>query len=257
MVKKKELHSASTTKITLDLEIPISLYEKFRNKAEIKEIASVEIGLSEYFSHRLVNPDYSRYGITLARAEVDALIELELFSKKPFHLFGGPHFNGAGVYIKQTHVKELHIHRHLKANDDHSPQNLPSCIGNFGEMEVLDVSNDLINKIPASIGNCRNLRVLALNDNQIESIPNEITNLQSIELLDISHNSFSQLPWVLGFLDSLKKVFLHKNPWNSEAQTIINEYISSKDINVFKSKCRLVKSDWHPENISPEDFMEF
>ena len=78
-------------------------------------------------------------------------------------------------------LKKLYLdHNQLKLLDPR--------IGQLRQLEVLDVSTNLINWIPEEIGMLVNLTSLRLYDNQLQELPREIGYLFKLEILGIEGN---------------------------------------------------------------------
>lgn len=64
---------------------------------------------------------------------------------------------------------------------------LPPEIGQLNDLELLDLSENLLIQLPPEIGQLRNLRFLALAGNKLTQVPSEIghlwNNLQQLDLI--------------------------------------------------------------------------
>ncbi|OIT27362.1 PREDICTED: probable LRR receptor-like serine/threonine-protein kinase At2g24230 [Nicotiana attenuata] len=85
--------------------------------------------------------------------------------------------------------------KYLNLSHNHISNDLSSNIGNFGELEILDISvNNFSGKIPEAISSLSRLHSLNLSKNGFESdLPYGILNCHSLEFLDISENRLSGL----------------------------------------------------------------
>jgi GTPase SAR1 family protein len=77
---------------------------------------------------------------------------------------------------------------------------------------AIDLSNNVIDSLPTSIGLFPNLRVLQLSANEITSLPAELCKeLQRLEVLDLSKNRLTSLPSAISDLLSLNSLILGDN----------------------------------------------
>ncbi|MEL6810938.1 MAG: Two component regulator three Y domain protein [Bacteroidota bacterium] len=106
-----------------------------------------------------------------------------------------------GVTIENGHVTEI---RMLFNNLTGS---LPSSIGEFSELKVLELSfNKMTGEIPSTIGSLRKLEVLALNGNNLSGgIPAAMGSLSNLTQLHLSSNQLSgELPSEINALNRLE-----------------------------------------------------
>lgn len=89
----------------------------------------------------------------------------------------------------------------------------PKCILKLTNVDELDLSRNLIQKLPDNIGNFLSLRWLDLHSNKLESLPESIGNLVGLTHLNLSNNRLTSagLPSTLGLLTSLKNLNLGMN----------------------------------------------
>lgn len=98
----------------------------------------------------------------------------------------------------------------------------PKCLLKLTNVDELDLSRNLIQKLPDNIGNFSSLRWLDLHSNRLESVPESIGNLVGLTHLNLSNNCLTAagLPFSLGFLTSLKSLNLGMNKLDSLPPTI-------------------------------------
>ena len=89
-------------------------------------------------------------------------------------------------------------------------------------LEILNLNNNLLNRIPESIGNLSSLKKLDLGHNSLFKIPPTIGNLEHLEFLSVEHNQLNSIPNSIGELNSLKELNLNNNRLTSLPNTIQN-----------------------------------
>ncbi|XP_034408327.1 leucine-rich repeat-containing protein 18 [Cyclopterus lumpus] len=89
----------------------------------------------------------------------------------------------------------------------------PKCVLKLTNVDELDLSRNLIQKLPDNIGSFWSLRLLDLHSNKLESVPESIGNLVGLTHLNLSNNRLISggLPSTLGSLTSLKSLNLGMN----------------------------------------------
>ncbi|XP_039994645.1 leucine-rich repeat-containing protein 18 [Xiphias gladius] len=99
----------------------------------------------------------------------------------------------------------------------------PKCLLKLTNVDELDLSRNLIQKLPDNIGNISSLRWLDLHSNKLESVPESIGNLVELAHLNLSNNRLTSagLPSALGFLNSLKSLNLGMNQLDTLPSTMV------------------------------------
>uniref|UniRef100_UPI0037E8B4D2 leucine-rich repeat-containing protein 18 n=1 Tax=Semicossyphus pulcher TaxID=241346 RepID=UPI0037E8B4D2 len=89
----------------------------------------------------------------------------------------------------------------------------PKCLLKLTNVDEVDLSRNMIQKIPDNIGSFSSLRRLDLHSNKLESVPESIGNLAGLTHLNLSNNRLTSagLPSTLGSLSSLKSLNLGLN----------------------------------------------
>ncbi|KAK9541605.1 hypothetical protein VZT92_001636 [Zoarces viviparus] len=89
----------------------------------------------------------------------------------------------------------------------------PKCLLKLTNVDELDLSRNLIEKLPDDIGNFSSLTWLDLHSNKLESVPESIGNLVGLTHFNLSNNRLisAGLPSTLGSLISLKSLNLGMN----------------------------------------------
>ena len=99
-------------------------------------------------------------------------------------------------------LTELHLY------ESYHDKTLPSAIGLFVNMEILNLLGNSIETLPPEIGQLKKLRILIINETNLNKLPPEIGQLTSLENLNLSLNKLKSLPPEIGKLENLKKIFI-------------------------------------------------
>lgn len=94
-------------------------------------------------------------------------------------------------------------------------QELPPEIGDFENLESLDLSYNKFKTLPSKIGNLKKLKKLNLDENRLNKLPPEIGLLNNLESLALIRNGLQELPPEIGNLSKLKTLYLAYNELNS------------------------------------------
>lgn len=99
----------------------------------------------------------------------------------------------------------------------------PKCLLKLTNVDELDLSCNLIQKLPDNIGDFSSLRWLDLHSNKLGSVPESIGNLVGLTHLNLSNNRLTSagLPSTLGFPTSLKSLNLGMNQLDTLPPTIV------------------------------------
>uniref|UniRef100_A0A667WNZ2 Leucine rich repeat containing 18 n=1 Tax=Myripristis murdjan TaxID=586833 RepID=A0A667WNZ2_9TELE len=89
----------------------------------------------------------------------------------------------------------------------------PKCLLKLTNIDELDLSRNLIQKLPDDIGNFRSLSWLDLHSNKLEAVPESIGKLMGLTHLNLCNNYLTSagLPATLGSLSGLKSLNLGLN----------------------------------------------
>jgi Leucine-rich repeat (LRR) protein len=85
---------------------------------------------------------------------------------------------------------------------------IPKEIGNLINLKCLNLSTNNIKIVPKEIGNLIQLNILNLENNEIKIITEEICNLINLEYLNLSFNNIKIIPAEIGNLINLKTLYL-------------------------------------------------
>uniref|UniRef100_A0A3Q1CP63 Disease resistance R13L4/SHOC-2-like LRR domain-containing protein n=1 Tax=Amphiprion ocellaris TaxID=80972 RepID=A0A3Q1CP63_AMPOC len=99
----------------------------------------------------------------------------------------------------------------------------PKCLLKLTNVDELDLSRNLIQKLPDNIGNFSSLRWLDLHSNKLESVPESIGNLVELTHLNLCNNRLNSagLPSTLGSLTNLKSLNLGMNQLDALPPTLV------------------------------------
>ena len=92
---------------------------------------------------------------------------------------------------------------------------LPASIGNFYNLEELDLSLSHITVLPKEIGKLTRLKKLKLWHTGLTELPKEIGNLTALTYLDVAENELREIPKEIGKLKALKQLHLESNKLTS------------------------------------------
>lgn len=99
----------------------------------------------------------------------------------------------------------------------------PKCLLKLTDVDELDISRNLIQKLPEGIGSILSLQWLDLHSNRLESVPESIGNLVGLTHLNLCNNRLTSggLPSTLGYLTSLKSLNLGMNQLDDLPPTMV------------------------------------
>ncbi|KAM9847920.1 leucine-rich repeat-containing protein 18 [Aulostomus maculatus] len=100
----------------------------------------------------------------------------------------------------------------------------PKCLLKLSNVDELDLSRNMIQKLPDAIGSFLSLRWLDLHSNKLECVPESIGNLVGLTHLNLSNNCLTSagLPSTLGSLKSLRSLNLGMNQLDELPPTMVN-----------------------------------
>ncbi|XP_008289611.1 leucine-rich repeat-containing protein 18 [Stegastes partitus] len=98
----------------------------------------------------------------------------------------------------------------------------PKCLLKLANVDELDLSCNLLQKLPDNIGNFLSLRWLDLHSNKLESVPESIGNLVGLTHLNLCNNRLTSagVPSTLGSLTNLKSLNLGMNQLDTLPPTL-------------------------------------
>lgn len=88
---------------------------------------------------------------------------------------------------------------------------LPSEIGSFSRLRILDLSNNKVEEVPDTIGDLSNLVTLGLSNNQLKNVPFSLSKVTGLVNLNLSRNQISEVPECLPYLINLQELDLSNN----------------------------------------------
>jgi len=95
------------------------------------------------------------------------------------------------------------------------------------DIEVLDLSGNMLTSLQAEIRHLSDLRSLDLSNNTMTNIPAELGQLSKLEILDLRDNRLTGLPYELSNLKNLKTLDLRGNSYNEPDLDVIRRGLSS------------------------------
>lgn len=84
-------------------------------------------------------------------------------------------------------------------------------IGNLGQLEVLSLDGNKLEKLPNSIGLLRRLKIFSLSENKLRVLPKQIGKLSQLQILNLTDNQLSKLPPEICLLSKLQALWLAEN----------------------------------------------
>ncbi|XP_014331554.1 leucine-rich repeat-containing protein 69 [Xiphophorus maculatus] len=87
----------------------------------------------------------------------------------------------------------------------------PDAIGHLGNLVVLNLNHNNIQRLPPEIGRLRKLQQLSMLDNKLEELPGEVGCLKKLSELNLTFNNLSRLPRQLYFCRNLIKLYAARN----------------------------------------------
>jgi hypothetical protein len=99
---------------------------------------------------------------------------------------------------------------------------IPECIGNFINLQVLYLHDNKLTTLPESICNLTNLEELCLAFNKLTTLPESIGNLINLKISNFYNNKLSTLPESIGNLTNLKTLSLPYNNLTTLPESIGN-----------------------------------
>lgn len=69
---------------------------------------------------------------------------------------------------------------------------LPPSIANLTNLEILNLSNNLLEEVPSSVSSMPKLRILNISINRLNSLPRGFGAFPVLEVLDLSYNNLDE-----------------------------------------------------------------
>ena len=83
---------------------------------------------------------------------------------------------------------------------------LSSKIGEFKELEVLDLTKNALTTLPDELAQLKKLKQIILQRNFFKEFPAVLTKIPSLEIIDFSFNMVESIPEEIGALSNLKEI---------------------------------------------------
>jgi len=139
-----------------------------------------------------------------------------------------PTSNQSSVSEKTTEPTDINTEKkNVLDLSNQGLEKLPAYVLNMSNLKQLNISNNrLTGALQAEIHNLKNLKVLNASDNLMTGVPAEVGQLQNLEILDLSNNKLTGLPNELGNLKKLKQLNLSGNDYSKQDLEIIKRRLS-------------------------------
>uniref|UniRef100_A0A3B3B8Z4 Leucine rich repeat containing 18a n=1 Tax=Oryzias melastigma TaxID=30732 RepID=A0A3B3B8Z4_ORYME len=113
----------------------------------------------------------------------------------------------------------------------------PKCLFKLTNVDELDLSRNLLQKLPDRIGNFSSLTRLDLHSNKLESLPESVGNLAALTHLNLANNclTFEGLPFSLGRLTNLKSLNLGMN-WLDNLPPTLESLVNLQELGLFDNR---------------------
>ncbi len=108
---------------------------------------------------------------------------------------------------------------------------LNPSIGEFANMESLNIDLNQINSLPPEIGKLNKLTSFSASINKLKALPNEMKSLKNLTNLNLGKNNFTVFPKLIAEYSSLEILNFANNPIDS-LPTNINALKKIKEINL-------------------------
>lgn len=151
---------------------------------------------------------------------------------------------GFGLFYQQMNKSSLTLNEQIKPGNTQESvsinksnilnlsnqglEKLPASVLKMTNLEELNISsNQLTGALPAEIHDLKNLKVLNASNNLMTGVPAEVGQLSNLEVLDLSSNRLTGLPNELGNLKKLKKLNLSGNDYSRQDLEVIKKGLPS------------------------------
>jgi hypothetical protein len=88
---------------------------------------------------------------------------------------------------------------------------IPDSLGRLTNLVNLQICNNKLSILPKDIGKLSHLQTLVLRNNKLTTLPDEVCDLTNLEYLHLDFNDIERLPINFGKLISLKGLYLNNN----------------------------------------------
>lgn len=119
---------------------------------------------------------------------------------------------------------------------------LPDEIGNFEQLQVLNINSNRLQKIPISIKKLKKLTHLGIAYNKFKIYPDEINEITTLQTLDISGNQLIDIPEQIGNLKSLNALYCSHNNL-TELPKNIGHLTELKDLFTFNNQIKKIPNE--------------
>jgi len=130
--------------------------------------------------------------------------------------------HGQGITKLSPYIKDMENMQVLNVSNNVIPA-IPKEIGQVRLLQVFNASMNNIEQIPVEISDLQYLQILNLSHNKIKGIPEELTYMTNLQQLDLSYNNISYLPHRLTYMKNLQTLDLRGNPLKPEDVDFIRQ----------------------------------
>lgn len=139
--------------------------------------------------------------------------------------------------LSKPYLKKLYLFQNLLAE-------LPPAIGNFTELQLLDVKYNRLTALPNEICALSTLSELCLGGNQIARLPPDLSSLTALTRLDLAQNGLKQIPPSLGGLAGLTELCLERNMLSSVDGKLLAAFPSLHKLDLSVNKLEKLPDDF-------------
>lgn len=110
--------------------------------------------------------------------------------------------------------------------DANNISNIPDkVIGNWPELQELDLSYNQLEALPDKISQAKNLEVVDLSFNKFKHFPKALLKLEKLRTLDIRNNEIKELPEEIKNLKKLEIVYLAGNELDQSKRALYRSWL--------------------------------
>jgi len=124
---------------------------------------------------------------------------------------------GPGGSFKNNELKVIDLHNNLL-------EKLPEDFGQLSKLKVLYLQNNKLKLLPTSIGSLKKLETLNLSNNCLKEVPSSISGCTSLKTLDLRNNwKLKRIPKEIGHIQGLESLHLDEEHITYPPQNIAKQ----------------------------------